>query len=249
MKSLIANKLKAELADMGADIILHWTNLFKDGAVDINVFDTRSRIPKVEPLGFLYVTGDCKFSLVHLICSMALCDPNHFLDSRIIGVVPCPSNLNGRPGMLIIDEDWSFNFYTKLKIATQSACDHFKPTEDWSTLITETSKQSSLGVPIMLPCPLNWWKKFCKEEVNLWEAHKFLQKAVKNWKNDKAAKMVRAWSRAILTTSNNTDTHGEDMLDWAGLGCSLLKMRNGGWVPGNVPEMVKFANALMEKFA
>jgi NTP pyrophosphatase (non-canonical NTP hydrolase) len=42
MKSLIANKLKAELADMGADIILHWTNLFKDGAVDINVFDTRS---------------------------------------------------------------------------------------------------------------------------------------------------------------------------------------------------------------
>jgi hypothetical protein len=26
-------------------------------------------------------------------------------------------------------------------------------------------------------------------------------------------------------------------------------MHNGGWVPGNVPEMVEFANALMEKFA
>ena len=72
----------------------------------------------------------------------------------------------------------------------------------------------------MLPCPLNSWKKFCEEEIDLWEAHKFLQKAVKNWKNDKAAKMVRAWSRAILTTSNDTDTHSEDMLDWAGLGHS-----------------------------
>ena len=104
VKSLIANKSKAELANMGADII-DWTNLFKDGAVDINVFDTRSRIPKVEPLGFLYVTGDCKVSLVHSICSTALRDPNHFWDSRIIGLVPCPSNLNGRPGMLIIDRE------------------------------------------------------------------------------------------------------------------------------------------------